>query len=59
MIQQDNDRQILKHKNDPSYSIITIYYLPAYDKYMQDKSDKQNQEEMRKNLEKKKAMNLI
>ncbi len=55
----DNEKQTQIHKNDPSYSVIIIWYLPAYNDYMQKKRQKNQQEEEQQENAKKRTLEMI
>lgn len=51
IIQRRNEINSRKHKNDPIYSVIIIWYLPAYDKMSEELIMERNQNEQEKELE--------
>ena len=59
VIMTDNEKQTQIHKNDPSYSVIIICYLPAYNDYMQKKRQKNQQEEEQQENAKKRTLEMI
>ena len=59
IIERNNEINSKKHKNDPSWSVIIIAYLPLCDKYDKDKRIKENNKNRLMEEERKKELNKI
>ena len=59
IIEKNNAINSEKHKNDPSWSVIIVAYLPLCDKYDNDKRIKENERKRKLESDRKKELNKI
>lgn len=59
IIERNNEINTEKHKNDPSWSVIVVAYLPLCDKYKNDKIIKESKIRHSKEAERKRELNKI
>ncbi len=59
IIERNNEINTEKHKNDPSWSVIVVAYLPLCDKYKNDKIIKESKIRRSKEAERKRELNKI
>lgn len=59
IIEKNNAINSEKHKNDPSWSVIIIAYLPLCDKYDNDKRIKENEKKRKLESDRQKELNKI
>ncbi len=59
IIERNNEINTEKHKNDPSWSVIVVAYLPLCDKYNNDKRKKENERIRKMESDRQKELNKI
>lgn len=59
IIERNNEINTEKHKNDPSWSVIIVAYLPLCDKYDNDKRIKENKRKLKMEADRQKELNKI
>ena len=59
IIERNNEINTEKHKNDPSWSVIVVAYLPLCDKYNNDKRKKENERNRKMESDRQKELNKI
>ena len=59
IIERNNEINTEKHKNDPSWSVIIVAYLPLCDKYNNDKRKKENERIRKMESDRQKELNKI
>lgn len=59
IIEKNNAINSEKHKNDPSWSVIIVAYLPLCDKYGNDKRIKENKRKLKMEADRQKELNKI
>lgn len=59
IIERNNEINTEKHKNDPSWSVIVVAYLPLCDKYDNYKRKKENEKKRKMESDRQKELNKI
>ena len=59
IIERNNEINTEKHKNDPSWSVIIVAYLPLCDKYSNNKRKIENEREQKMKSDRQKELNKI
>lgn len=59
IIERNNEINTEKHKNDPSWSVIVVAYLPLCDKYDNNKRNKENERKRKLESDRQKELNKI
>lgn len=59
IIERNNEINTEKHKNDPSWSVIVVAYLPLCDKYDYNKRKKENERKRKMESDRQKELNKI
>lgn len=59
IIERNNEINTEKHKNDPSWSVIIVAYLPLCDKYDNNKRKKENEKKRKMKSDRQKELNKI
>ena len=59
IIERNNEINTEKHKNDPSWSVIVVAYLPLCDKYSNYRRNKENERERKMKSDRQKELDKI